>query len=144
MTQQQVDDRFLREMEKITQLVRASKGLAPEPVDVYSYMMNIKEPLERTGFPTFTILQQAVYLKVGYEIYGEDAKILDTWADTLMKALIAYKRQQRKEAIEMAKRVEEGEKTSFYMGRDTRKEQPQDKTHWWQRKQKTQTEFKNQ
>lgn len=131
-------------MEKITQLVRASKGLAPEPVDVYSYMMNIKEPLERTGFPTFTILQKAVYLKIGYEIYGEDAKILDIWADTEMKALIAYKRQQRKEAIEMAKRVEEGEKTSFYMGRDTRKEQPQAKSHWWQRKQKTQTEFKNQ
>jgi len=130
-------------MEKITQLVRASKGLAPEPTDVYSYMMNIKEPLERTGFPTFTILQQAVYLKVGYEIYGEEAKILDTWANTLMKALIAYKRQQRKEAIEMAKRVEEGEKTSFYMGRgDREREQP--KRRWWQRKQKEQTEFKNQ
>jgi len=143
MSQQQVKDKFLEEMEKITQLVRASKGLAPEPVDVYSYMMNIKEPLERTGFPTFTILQQAVYLKVGYEIYGEDAKILDTWADTLMKALIAYKRQQRKEAIEMAKRVEEGEKTSFYMGRETQQKE-EAKKHFWQRKQKTQTEFKNQ
>lgn len=143
MSQQQVKDKFLEEMEKITQLVRASKGLAPEPVDVYSYMMNIKEPLERTGFPTFTILQQAVYLKVGYEIYGEDAKILDTWANTLMKALIAYKRQQRKEAIEMAKKVEEGEKTSFYMGREPQKDQ-QPKQRFWQRKQKTQTEFKNQ
>ena len=137
-----VDEAFLREMEKITQLVRASKGLAPEPTDVYSYMMNIKEPLERTGFPTFTILQQAVYLKIGYKIYGKDAKILDVWANTLMKALIAYKRQQRKEAIEMAKKIEEGERTSFYMGREPQGEQP--KKHFWQRKQKTQTEFKNQ
>ena len=41
----------------------------------------------------------------------------------------------------MAKKVEEGERTSFYLGRTQQQEQP--KKRFWQRKQKTQTEFKN-
>ena len=58
-------EQFLADMEKIMQLVRASKGLTPEPKDAISNLINVKNPMERSGFPTYTILQQIVYLKLG-------------------------------------------------------------------------------
>jgi len=118
----QIDPEILELAQTIMVLKRASEGKTPEPQDVISNLINVRSMFERTGFPTYTILTKAVYLKLGEwyfnHLYGkgeEDkpAKILGQWADFEMQALIAYKRQQRKEAIEMVKRTTEGEETTF-------------------------------
>ena len=135
-------EQFTEEMRKLMMLKRASEGKTPEPIDVISNLIDIKKMTERTGFPTYTILQQVVYLKLGYAVYGEDAKILDKWANLIMECLIAYKRQQRKEAIEMVKRSHEGDETSFSFGGE-RTGQP--KKRFWQRGPKEEpSEFEDQ
>jgi len=116
----------------IMKLKRASDGKTPEPQDIISNLVNVKSMLERTGFPTYTILTQAVYLKLGSWRFGKDAEALDTWGNFLMEGLIAYKRQQRQEAIEMSRRIASGEETSFYFGDRQREE----KRRFWQRKPK--------
>jgi len=128
-------DAFVNEMEKITMLARASRGLAPEPKDAISNLINVKEPLERTGFPTYQILTLAVYLKLGRWRYGPPAQILDEWANLLCSALIAYKRQGRKEWVEAQKRVEGSDQQSFFFGRQDIAQQPQ-KRRFYQRKPK--------
>ena len=116
----------------IMKLKRASEGKTPEPQDIISNLVNVKSMLERTGFPTYTILTQAVYLKLGSWKYGPDAQALDSWANLLMEGLIAYKRQQRQEAIEMTRRMAMGEETSFYFGQQQREQ----KRRFWNRKPK--------
>jgi len=132
---------FLEDMEKIMQLVRASKGLTPEPKDAISNLVNVKNPMERSGFPTYTILSQIVYLKLGYHLYGEDAEILNKWADTLCEALIAYKRQGRKEWVEAVRSSNIPEQTSFFFGQGQR-EPP--KRRFFRPKKKEQSEFREQ
>ncbi len=125
---------------EIMMLQRASEGKQPVPVDVISNLINVREPLERTGFPTYTILTQAVYLKLGYKLYGEEAKVLDHWSNLLMSALIAYKRQNRKEWVEAVKRSSEpDEGTRFYLGNQTPVKAQ--KRRFWRRQPKEQSEF---
>lgn len=108
-------------------LKRASEGKTPEPQDIISNLVNVKNMLERTGFPTYTLLSFCVNLKVGAYVfnkrYGEQlpngkmsepAKVLEVWADNLMAGLIAYKRKQREEAIQMVKRGSMGDETTFH------------------------------
>jgi hypothetical protein len=116
----------------IMKLKRASDGKTPEPQDIISNLVNVKSMLERTGFPTYTILSLAVYLKIGYSRFGKDAEALNIWSNYLMEALIAYKRQQRQEAIEMSRRIASGEETSFYFG----ERQQQEKRRFWNKKPK--------
>lgn len=125
--------KFNEEMTKLMMLKRASEGKTPEPIDVISNLIDIKKMTERTGFPTYTVLQQIVYLKLGYAKFGEAAKVLNDWAEIHMQCLIAYKRQQRKEAIEMVKRAYEGDQTSFSFGGEQAK---QPKKRFWQRQPK--------
>ena len=137
----------------IMQLQRASVGKTPIPEDVISKLINIKSMFERTGFPTYTILGQCVYLKLGAWVFNkrygngnpeepQPADGLDKWADFLMEALIAYKRQQRKEAIELSRKmVETPETTTFNLGQPTPVKAS--KRRFWQRGQpKEQSEFK--
>lgn len=141
LTQDQIRDQFIFEMEKIMWMVRAGKGLPPEPKDAISNLINVKNQMERSRFPTYTILTQVVYLKLGYLLYGEEAKILNQWSEELCHALIAYKGQGRKEWVEAHRSTNVGEQTTFSFGSQTQPQQP--KRRWYQRKSKEETEFKD-
>lgn len=140
LTQEQIRDQFIFEMEKIMWMVRAGKGLPPEPKDAISNLINVKNQMERSRFPTYTILTQVVYLKLGYLLYGEEAKILNQWSEELCHALIAYKGQGRKEWVEAVKRSEAPDQTTFSFGS---REPQQPKRRWYQRKPKEETEFRD-
>lgn len=134
-------EQFLADMERITQLVRASKGLPPEAQDAISNLINVKSDLERSRFPTYNILQLIVYLKLIAYHYGKPAELCGVWAKFLMEGLIEYKGQGRDEWVEAVKRTEAPDQTSFTFGAMHRQQAPKPKRHWWQRKPKEETEF---
>jgi len=117
----------------IMKLERARRGQTPEPQDAISNLVNVKNYMERSRYPTYTILQLVVYFETGYKIYGESARSLHTAAKTLSEALIEYKGLGRGEWVEAVMRAAFPEQTSFYFGKQ---EQKQERRRFWQRKPK--------
>lgn len=101
--------------EAIMMLVRAFNGLAPEPSDVISKLIDVKNPMERSRFPTFPILQRQVYLRLVAAIHPE-ARSCKLWADDEASALIQYKGDGRKEWVEATKAAASSESSQITIG----------------------------
>lgn len=86
----------------ITMLVRAFQGLEPEPSDIISKLIDVKNPMERSRFPTYPILQKQVYLRLLAALIPEAESCL-TWADLEAHALVEYKGEGRTEWVEATK-----------------------------------------
>lgn len=126
---------FLKDMEKMSMAKRALRGLPPEPQDAFSNLINVKEYLERTRFPTFNILKLVNYLEIGYIIYGEKARILKQAAEKLGSSLISYpKGEGRKEWVSVQQRAVGPGQSIFFGPPFQQQTQPERKRRFWERK----------
>lgn len=127
--------------EKLSILVRATKGLPIDPQEQIRYLIDIKEDSERTRFPTYPVLERNLYLRLIHKMYGKVAKSCLDWAKAEASALISYKGQSRKEYVDSIKKAtQEGQEINI--GRI--REEIQKKKRFWQREQKEKSEFENQ
>ena len=82
---------------------RAIAGQTPEPSDVISKLIDIKDKMQLSRFPTYPIMAKNIYLRLIHSIYGDPAKACLTWADFEASALVEYKGEGRKEYVEATK-----------------------------------------
>lgn len=129
--------------EAIRMLVCAFEGKPIESDDVITRLINVKNIIERSRFPTYPLLAKQIYLRL-IALYNPQAYPCKDWADLEAQALVSYKGLNWDAYVEMAKasQVPEG-RQEFYFGTTPPKtEQPQLKRHFWQRKPKQeQSEF---
>jgi len=129
---------------ELSMLVRATKGLPVEPEEWFSKLINVKNPDERSRFPTYPIIARQVSLRLLHEQFGEKAEACKTWADLEASCLIAYKGLSRKEWVEASKAIV-GESQQIYVNPQQQAQEAQaQKRKWYQRKPKTEpSEFAN-
>jgi len=128
----------IQELEIIQKISRALDGKPIEPSDMISKLTNVKNILERSDFPTYPLLQEQIYCRLVSAKYG--LTIFKKYAETKAEALISYKRQSRKENVEMTKRLASPEQMLVFG--DQTPQLPQPKKRFWQRgKKKEETEF---
>jgi hypothetical protein len=110
------DEEYLKMLERLTMLLRSLEGKAPDPSDAITKLINMKNRMERSRFPTYPILQMQVYLRLLGK-YNPQAKACILWANMLCSALIAYKGLNWDAYVEMVKAtVTPAEEQTFYMG----------------------------
>jgi hypothetical protein len=133
--------------EALTMFVRASEGRSVEQDDVISRLINVKNIVERSRFPTFPLIRFQVYLRL-IAHYTPEAEPCERWANEEASALIAYKGENWKAYVEMVKgqALAAGAQQEFYFGKDkTSPEGSQPRRSWlWNRKSKEETEFRSQ
>lgn len=113
---QEIDPKFLS---SIAQLIRAFEGIDPESETAIKQLIDMKNILERSRFPTYPILARQVYLRLIYEAYPDYAQSCKDWADNEAHGLIQYKGQGRDEFVEMNKNLNPSANQEFYVGGTT-------------------------
>lgn len=100
----------------ISMFVNALEGRPIEAEDIITRLINVKNKMERSRFPTYPLLAKQVYLRLiaHYNPQGEACK---EWADYESEALIAYKGLNWDAYVEMAKAATgPQEQQQFYFG----------------------------
>jgi len=130
--------------------VRASRGEPIEAQDVITRLINVRDILERSRFPTYPLLAKQVYLRLIAK-YNPNAYPCRDWADLEAKALIAYKGLNWDAYVEMAKATKEpSERQQFFFGiappmqQQPRKEVKRSKWRFWRRGKEEESEFEAQ
>lgn len=132
----------------ISMMVRAFEGKPIEEDTVVSKLVDIKDIMQRSRFPTYPLIAKQVYLRL-IALYNPNAYACKDWADLEAKALIAYKGQNWDAWIEMTK-AEKGAVMpgqQFYFGeKQVAPTEPARKGHFWSRspKPKEESEFEHQ
>lgn len=104
------------ELSKIAQLIRAFEGVDPEAETAIKQLIDMKNILERSRFPTYPILARQVYLRLIAKIYPEVAESCKDWADFEAHGLIQYQGKGREEFVEINKAPQGSQQnTEFYM-----------------------------
>lgn len=113
-------DTLKNTFEAISMMVRAFEGKAVEPDDVITRLINVKNILERSRFPTMPIIQEQVYCRLLAKYHPELEPFLD-YAESKAQALISYKGENWDYYTEMVK-AQSGqiaEPTTFNFGSPT-------------------------
>lgn len=132
-------------LEILSMEIRAFEGKPIEPDDVITRLINIKNKMERSRFPTYPLLAKQVYLRLIAK-YNKNATACKDWADMEAEALIAYKGLNWDAYVEMAKATSmPAEQQQFYLG-PTQQAPKVEKRHFWQRdkSKKEESEFVHQ
>jgi hypothetical protein len=79
-------------LEAIAMMIRAFEGKSVEPDDVITRLINVKNNMERSNFPTMLILQEQVYCRLVAK-YHPELEAFSDYADEKAHALIALKGQ---------------------------------------------------
>jgi hypothetical protein len=132
--------------EAIRMMVCAFEGRPIDASDVITRLINVKNIVERSRFPTYPLLAKQVYLRL-IALYNPQGYPCKDWADLEAEALVAYKGLNWDAYVEMAKASQvPGEQQQFYFGttQPQKAEVPQPKRRFWQKgKPKEQSEFEN-
>jgi hypothetical protein len=137
------EEEFNKRINRLAKIIKGAKGLPLDPDSVITQLTNIKEILERSRYPTYSILRKQVYYRLIYEYFGESAKACLKASNLESSALIAYKGQSRSEIVEMNKQQAQASQ-QFVIGpeRQAQAQAPQAKSHFWNRKSNENEEFK--
>jgi len=130
----------LKELEELAVVIRVLEGKPLEPKDIISKLTNVNNLRERSDFPTYPLLAEQVYCQMVTAKTG--LKIFEQYATLKAEALISYKRQSRKENVEMTKGLTQPEQM-FLIG-DQKQQAIQEKKRrfgFLRRKPKEQSEF---
>jgi len=134
-------------LEFLSMIVRAFDGRAIDSDDVITRLINVKNLMERSRYPTYPQVGLQVYLRLVAH-YAPEAEPCKEWADTLSHALIAYKGENWKAYVEMAKGQQLAAQQEFYLGpraQDPQAQAQATKRRWpWSREPKPEQEFKSQ
>lgn len=96
--------------------VNALEGRPIEAEDVISKLINLKNKMERSRFPTYPLLAKQVYLRL-IARYNPQADSCKEWADYESEALIAYKGLNWDAYVEMVKAATgPQDQQQFYFG----------------------------
>ena len=125
------DEDFIAFAKNISMLFRGMEGQDVESNSIIQQLIDIKDIRERSRYPTYSIVSLIVYLNI-ISKENVNAKVCKLWADTLSHALISYKGEGRKEAIEM-RRSTQSANQEFYLGptKYSDQTQPIKKAHFW-------------
>jgi len=122
--------------EALSMFARAFEGKPVEPENVIKTLIDHKNIMERSRFPTYPLLAKQVFLRLVEVSYGKEAQICGVWADLEAQALIEYKGQGREEYVDVQKAAtQQGSEQQFYLGPRQPQERP--KRRWSLRKPKT-------
>lgn len=120
----------------ISMFVNAFSGKPIEAEDVISRLINVKNKMERSRFPTYPLLAKQVYLRLIAK-YNPNGDACKEWANYEAEALIAYKGQNWDAYVEMVKAASgPQEQQQFYLGGAMQGKEPgtpQKKGHFWNR-----------
>jgi len=143
------DDKDLEKIfEIISMMRRAFKGQQVKPDDPIRNLIDIKNILERSRFPSMAIINFQVYCRLLAKFHPELSAFKE-WADTQARALIEYKGAGREEFVKLYSAQftgGQGPQTQISFGQSSavkQLEQQQQKKHWYSRKPKEEGEFKN-
>jgi len=128
-------------LELISMQVRAFEGRPVDPEDVYTRLTNVKNILERSRFPTYTLIAKQVYLRLLRWKYGDVAQVCKEWADLEAESLISYKGLSRQEYTEQMKHAGQDMGPGAYFFGDRLGEQPTPKHRFWQKPKREESEF---
>jgi len=121
--------------EALSMFARAFEGKPIEPENVIKTLIDHKNIMERSRFPTYPLLAKQVFLRLIEVSYGKEAKICGVWADLEAQALIEYKGQGRGEYVDVQKAAsQQGPEQQFYLGP---RQQERPKRRFFSRKAKT-------
>lgn len=131
-------EKFYERIKRISALSRALEGKNIEFDSIIEQLIDIKDIKERSRYPTYNILSLVVYLNNIADL-NPQASSCRKWAETLSKALISYKGEGRKEAIEF-KRGYQTPSQEFNLGfpGQPKEARPVKKAHFWSRAPKQQ------
>jgi len=127
---------------------RALEGKSIDESSVVTKLVDIKNILERSRFPTYPLLAKQVYLRL-IAFYNPQAQACKQWADFEAEALIAYKGLNWEAWVEQAK-AERIPTQEFIFGQPAPQAPTQagpiKKAHFWSRpsKPQEQSEFESQ
>jgi len=121
--------------EALSMFARAFEGKPVEPENIIKTLIDHKNLMERSRFPTYPLLSKQVYLRLIAIIHPE-AKACEAWANLEAHALIQYKGQGREEYVDVQKAAtQQGPEQQFYLG--PRQQEQKSKRRWLSRKPKT-------
>lgn len=141
-------EEYRKIFEILSMLVRAFEGKDISETDVITRLVNVKNILERSRFPSMNIINFQVYCRLVAK-YHPELQCFEDWANIQAHALISYQGLSREEYVDMYK-AQVGyaptPQTAISVGSGSpqaQQQQQQKKAHWWSRKPKEpQGEFK--
>lgn len=88
--------------EAISMFVRAFEGEAIEPSDIIRDLINVRNIIERSNFPSYPVITRQVYLRLVAK-YNKNYKAYEDWMDIEAQALKSYKGKSTEQYVEIAK-----------------------------------------
>jgi len=126
--------------EALSMFARAFEGKPIEPENVIKTLIDHKNLMERSRFPTYPLLAKQVYLRL-IALFHPEAKCCADWADLEAHALIQYKGQGREEYVNVQKAASQSPEQQFYLAPKQGLQQQPKKSRWQFRKPKEESEF---
>lgn len=123
--------------QSISILIQALEGKDVSGEDKISKLTNPNEIMERSRYPTYTLLNLIVYLKNVFKM-NPNAESCDAWANKLSQALISYKGQGREEYVEMTKAISPMPEQVFSLNPRQQEQSTIKKAHFWSKSPKNQ------
>lgn len=131
----EAEDRDFEEaLEQLAKIFRILEGKPLDSDSVITRLTDPKEILERSRYPTYSILSLAVYLRLIYK-FNDNAKSCLEWSNTLSKAMISYKGKSREEWVEQLK-VQNASEQQFIIGDQRATDKPMKRSRFWNRPKK--------
>ena len=136
-------DQVRKIFDVLSMLVRAFDGKDISESDVITRLVNVKDILERSRFPSMSIINFQVYCRLVAK-YHPELIAFEDWANIQAHALISYQGLSREEYVEMMKAqlgYAPTPQTAITLGGSPQAQamrEQQKKAHWWSRKPKEQ------